>query len=301
MRLSWGSLSLRGRGPAQPPPPPPPQPPDGAASTAGEDSLALTLPPPLALLPPPPPAPPDIRLPPPDSLPSAPGSERGSVLPHDGADSDLDESELRRELLNDKWRQLFDKYDPEGFGEIPWDDFVEVLNQPEFAAEVDAHKRDILLERALERKTSAITFQDFVNVQLSVDDCSVRQECVGARVPEFGRQTGDAKRLPAALVSGKTRRQGACRTPHARPRTWRGPSGERRRAPPPCRHSLCTKAAARPSSSEHRDDVEAALSGGPRPRIKKGTKPRELDVYRNYITDFSQTCARACIYRQPGA
>jgi len=56
------------------------------------------------------------------------------------------------------------QYDPEGFGEIPWDDFLEVLNQPEFIAEVDAHKRDILLERAHERTTTAITFQDFVNV-----------------------------------------------------------------------------------------------------------------------------------------
>jgi len=56
------------------------------------------------------------------------------------------------------------QYDPEGFGEIPWDDFLEVLNKPEFIAEVDAHKRDILLERAQERTTTAITFQDFVNV-----------------------------------------------------------------------------------------------------------------------------------------
>ncbi|GFG39064.1 hypothetical protein Cfor_11171, partial [Coptotermes formosanus] len=55
-------------------------------------------------------------------------------------------------------------YDPEGFGEIPWDDFLEVLSNPEFIAEVDAHKRDILLERAQERTTTAITFQDFVNV-----------------------------------------------------------------------------------------------------------------------------------------
>lgn len=56
------------------------------------------------------------------------------------------------------------QYDPEGFGEIPWDDFLEVLNNPEFVAEVDANKRDILLERAQERATTAITFQDFVNV-----------------------------------------------------------------------------------------------------------------------------------------
>lgn len=56
------------------------------------------------------------------------------------------------------------QYDPEGFGEIPWDDFLEVLNNPEFIAQVDANKRDILLERAQERTTTAITFQDFVNV-----------------------------------------------------------------------------------------------------------------------------------------
>ncbi|KAK7790809.1 hypothetical protein R5R35_012064 [Gryllus longicercus] len=80
------------------------------------------------------------------------------------ADSDVDEAELRRELLNDKWRQLFDKYDPEGFGEIPWEEFLEALRQPDFLAEVDANKRDILAERARERRTTAITFQDFVNV-----------------------------------------------------------------------------------------------------------------------------------------
>ncbi|KAK7601328.1 hypothetical protein V9T40_008769 [Parthenolecanium corni] len=74
------------------------------------------------------------------------------------------EYDLKRELLCDKWRQLFDKYDPEGFGEIPWDDFVEVLKTPEFVAEVAPNKRDILAERAQERKTPAITFQDFVNI-----------------------------------------------------------------------------------------------------------------------------------------
>lgn len=56
------------------------------------------------------------------------------------------------------------QYDPEGFGEIPWDDFVEVLKTPEFVAEVAPNKRDILAERAQERKTPAITFQDFVNI-----------------------------------------------------------------------------------------------------------------------------------------
>lgn len=59
---------------------------------------------------------------------------------------------------------IFLQYDPEGFGEIPWDDFVEVLKTPEFVAEVAPNKRDILAERAQERKTPAITFQDFVNI-----------------------------------------------------------------------------------------------------------------------------------------
>ncbi|KAK3914233.1 Major cell-surface adhesin PAc, partial [Frankliniella fusca] len=71
-------------------------------------------------------------------------------------DSDVDESELRRVLLND--------YDPEGFGEIPWEDFELVLHDPEFCLVVPPNKRLILAEKAAERKTTAITFQDFVNV-----------------------------------------------------------------------------------------------------------------------------------------
>ncbi|KAI5698321.1 hypothetical protein M8J76_000696 [Diaphorina citri] len=78
--------------------------------------------------------------------------------------TDLDENEIRRQLLADKWRQLFDKYDSEGFGEIPWDDFIEVLKTPDFINAITPNKRDILLDRALERKTTAITFQDFVNI-----------------------------------------------------------------------------------------------------------------------------------------
>ncbi len=56
------------------------------------------------------------------------------------------------------------QYDPEGFGEIPWNDFVEALKTPEFIAEIAPNKREILIEKAHERKTSAITFQDFVNI-----------------------------------------------------------------------------------------------------------------------------------------
>ncbi|EEB17924.1 conserved hypothetical protein [Pediculus humanus corporis] len=61
---------------------------------------------------------------------------------------------------------IFFFYDPEGFGEIPWDDFLQVLKSPDFITEVDANKREILQEKAQERKTSAITFQDFVNVEI---------------------------------------------------------------------------------------------------------------------------------------
>ncbi|XP_035743923.1 protein rhomboid-like isoform X2 [Vespa mandarinia] len=59
---------------------------------------------------------------------------------------------------------LFDKFDPEGFGEIPLEDFLVALKSAEWKAEIPANKRDILLARAKESKVDAITFQDFVNV-----------------------------------------------------------------------------------------------------------------------------------------
>ncbi|XP_076242498.1 stem cell tumor [Calliopsis andreniformis] len=77
---------------------------------------------------------------------------------------DIDESEYRRELLNDKWRMLFDKFDPEGFGEIPVEDFLVALKSPEWKVEIPPNKRDILLTRAKESRVQAVTFQDFVNV-----------------------------------------------------------------------------------------------------------------------------------------
>lgn len=92
-----------------------------------------------------------------------------------------------------KWRQLFDavssnnfclfgarkqyfvppvmQFDPEGFGEIPVNDFIEALKSPEFLANVPPNKRDILYDRALKAKSSkaeSISFQDFVNVVSSV-------------------------------------------------------------------------------------------------------------------------------------
>lgn len=56
------------------------------------------------------------------------------------------------------------QHDPEGFGEIPWEEFVRLLETPEFVAEVAPNKKDMLIERAQEGKSPAITFQDFVNI-----------------------------------------------------------------------------------------------------------------------------------------
>lgn len=56
------------------------------------------------------------------------------------------------------------QYDPEGFGEIPWNDFLMLLNSSDFVKFISQEKRDILLERARQSNTSAITFQDFVNI-----------------------------------------------------------------------------------------------------------------------------------------
>ena len=79
-----------------------------------------------------------------------------------------DEEDLRSEqlLLKDKWRNLFDQFDPEGFGEIPWPDFILLLAKPEFKDNVPDEKIDTLLELAYRYSstTSAITFQQFVNV-----------------------------------------------------------------------------------------------------------------------------------------
>lgn len=56
------------------------------------------------------------------------------------------------------------QYDPEGFGEIPLEDFLTALNSPEWKAEIPTNKRDILLTRAKESRVQAVTFQDFINV-----------------------------------------------------------------------------------------------------------------------------------------
>ncbi|XP_055841546.1 protein rhomboid [Episyrphus balteatus] len=87
---------------------------------------------------------------------------------HTDLNSEFDEAELRRELLRDKWKLLFDMFDPEGFGEIPVDDFVAALKSPEFLSQVPMNKRELLYERAVKVKVpngpGYVTFQDFVNV-----------------------------------------------------------------------------------------------------------------------------------------
>ncbi|KAK9883241.1 hypothetical protein WA026_001430 [Henosepilachna vigintioctopunctata] len=95
--------------------------------------------------------------------------EHGDLDHYDTDHTDLgsegDEIELRRTLLRDQWRQFFDKYDIEGFGEIPWEYFLTIMNDTEFCQKVSTGKREILLDKAKRSETQAITFQDFVNVQ----------------------------------------------------------------------------------------------------------------------------------------
>lgn len=65
-----------------------------------------------------------------------------------------------------KLRILFDSIDPEGFGEIPVNDFVVALKTPELQDKVPFNKREVLFERAMKAKKGpgTISFQDFVEV-----------------------------------------------------------------------------------------------------------------------------------------
>ncbi|KAH9365289.1 hypothetical protein HPB48_018309 [Haemaphysalis longicornis] len=56
------------------------------------------------------------------------------------------------------------QFDPEGFGEIPWADFLRALESPEFCQAVGPAKREILTAKAHRSRTSAITYDDFVAV-----------------------------------------------------------------------------------------------------------------------------------------
>ena len=55
---------------------------------------------------------------------------------------------LEQLLLKDKWRAIFDQFDPEGFGEIPWSEFLVVINQEEFKDQVPLGKRENLVDLA---------------------------------------------------------------------------------------------------------------------------------------------------------
>ncbi|KAH8370869.1 hypothetical protein KR093_005276 [Drosophila rubida] len=95
-------------------------------------------------------------------------NDAGYDTEHTSLNSDFDEAELRRELLRDKWKLLFDMFDPEGFGEISVTEFLVALKSPEFLSQVPMNKRELLLERAkkaqLPNGPGYVTFQDFVNV-----------------------------------------------------------------------------------------------------------------------------------------
>ncbi|XP_075162410.1 rhomboid serine protease stem cell tumor [Haematobia irritans] len=95
-------------------------------------------------------------------------NDAGYDTEHTSLNSDFDEAELRRELLRDKWKLLFDMFDPEGFGEITVDEFLNALKSPEFISQVPMNKRELLTERAKKAKLPIgpgyVTFQDFVNV-----------------------------------------------------------------------------------------------------------------------------------------
>ncbi|CAD7003777.1 unnamed protein product [Ceratitis capitata] len=95
-------------------------------------------------------------------------NDAGYETEHTSLNSDFDEAELRRELLRDKWKLLFDMFDPEGFGEIHVDDFIKALKSPEFLSQVPMNKRELLHERAKKARLPTgpgyVTFQDFVNV-----------------------------------------------------------------------------------------------------------------------------------------
>nr|XP_012233567.1 PREDICTED: uncharacterized protein LOC105678643 [Linepithema humile] len=131
------------------------------------------------------------------------GHYDGYVTDHTdlASEIDIDESEYRRELLNDKWRILFDKFDPEGFGEIPLEDFLVALRSSEWKAEIPANKRDILLTRAKESHVEAVTFQDFVNVEV-VNWCVNTEDLQINRFLKFSTDQTDPDVFENVDVSG---------------------------------------------------------------------------------------------------
>jgi hypothetical protein len=64
------------------------------------------------------------------------------------------------------WRELFDQFDPEGFGEILWPEFILALHSPQFRETIEPGKLQLLEEMAFveSRNSTAITFQHFLNI-----------------------------------------------------------------------------------------------------------------------------------------
>ena len=96
---------------------------------------------------------------------------------YDGLDEDEDQLFSLRPI-RDEWRQLFDKYDPEGFGEIPLDDFEVALETRDFLEAISPGKLIILqvnlmftFRRKLESKKCIYYFstilQSLMNAQLN--------------------------------------------------------------------------------------------------------------------------------------
>lgn len=71
-------------------------------------------------------------------------------------------------FFSQKWRLLFDQFDPEGFGDIPVDDFIVALRSPQLQLQVPLSKRELLYDRAMKAKeprgSGTVSFQEFVNV-----------------------------------------------------------------------------------------------------------------------------------------
>ncbi|KAK7507413.1 hypothetical protein BaRGS_00001348, partial [Batillaria attramentaria] len=69
----------------------------------------------------------------------------------------------RRTLVN-KWKPLFDQYDPYRRGEILIEDFAYLLRHPQIRAEMDAHTLDVLEVKASEPCRTTVSYQEFVNL-----------------------------------------------------------------------------------------------------------------------------------------
>lgn len=58
--------------------------------------------------------------------------------------------------------------DPEGFGEIPVDDFLAALKTSPVQTQVPLNKRELLVERAINSRkpngSGSVSFQEFINV-----------------------------------------------------------------------------------------------------------------------------------------